>query len=549
MQQEKQKYDEIYGNFRWESFASQYLDWNPAEKLNVAHESIDKHAHDPRKVALYCILPDGRERKYTFRQLKGLSARFAHVLRGLGVHKGDVVARLLPRIPEAYVTWFGTWKVGAIDLPLYTAFGPEAIAHRLMDSGAKIIVTDAENREKLERIQGGLQGVKVIVVWPDQQSHLRTGDISFWRAIEGAPKEFETVPTKAGDIAVLQYTSGTTGLPKGTAIPHHGLLTVLPYPVYLMDVKPDDRVWGFADPGWIYGLFTVGCTLLCLGQPLLVYGPRFDVKNWYEVMKRYKVTNFSAAPTTYRTILAAGNDLPRHYKLKVRRFTSAGELLNPEVVLWFKKHFGVPVSDQYGATEVGMVLGNYPFMKNRPGSMGRPFPGFEVKIMDETGRTAPPGQTNLLCVRKHPFFLSSDYWNQPEKWRERFIEGEWFNTGDLAACDEEGCFYYKGRCDDLISASGLRVGPAEVENSIMDHPAVAEAAVIGKPDPIRGEIIKAFIVLRAGIISSDALAEEIQKAVKEKLSKHCFPREIEFVSELPKTSSGKIIRRELRERS
>ena len=540
--------EEIHRQFDWEEFSRQHLDWNPAERLNIAHEVVDRHAKDRRKVALFCISREGKEEKYTYRELKNLTSQFANVLKDLGIKKGDAVARLLPRIPEAYITLFGTWKAGAIDVPLYTAFGPEGVQYRVEDSGAKLIVTDAENRDKVEETKESLRDVKVMVVSRDRSAGMRRGDLSFWSEMDKAQKEFPTVETSAEDIAILQYTSGTTGLPKGTASPHKGIITVLPYPKYLLDVRDDDMFWGFADPAWVYGSLTVGSTLLCLGHSLLVDEGRLEAKRWYEIMERWEVTNFSAAPTTYRTILAAGETLPKQYKLKLKRLTSGGEFLNAEAMHWFERHLGVPIADQYGITEVGMILGNYPGMKLKPGSMGKPFPGFEIRIMDEEGNEAAPNQTNLIVARGNPYFLSTTYWKQPEKWKECFIKEGWFNTGDLAAKDEEGYFYFKGRSDDLMSLSGYRVGPAEVEASLMEHPAVSEAAVVGKPDPIRGEVIKAFIVLKAGIKLGDRLAQEIQESVKKRLSKHSFPREIEFLSELPKTASGKIMRRELRKR-
>jgi acetyl-CoA synthetase len=248
MVDEEKRYDELYESFDWDTFAREHLDWNPAERLNVAHECVDRHASDPQKVALFCILPDGTEEKYTYRDLKNLSSRFANGLRALGINMGDTVARLLPRIPEAYITFLGTWKAGAIDIPLYTAFQPESIEHRVRDSGAKLIVTDVENRVKLDRIKGGLEGVKVVVVTRDRELVLQRGDISFWAEVENAPGDFKTIETKPEDIAVLQYTSGTTGLPKGTAITHKGFIAVLPYAKYLMDVRDNDIFWGYADP-------------------------------------------------------------------------------------------------------------------------------------------------------------------------------------------------------------------------------------------------------------------------------------------------------------
>ena len=266
-------------------------------------------------------------------------------------------------------------------------------------------------------------------------------------------------------------------------------------------------------------------------------------------MERYEVTNFAAAPTWYRMIMAAGEELPERYAIKPRRFTSAGEYLDPKVRQWFQERFGAAISDQYGLTEIGMILGNYPFMLEKPGSMGRPLPGFDVRLISEDGREAPRGETGIIAVRKNDYFLGKGYWKQPEKWTSCFINGEWFSTSDLAALDEDGYYFYKGRNDDVISSGGHRIGPAEVEAAIMKHPAVAEVAAVGKPDPLRVEIVKAFIVLKAGHTGSEELAKEIQLMVRNSYSAHLYPREVEFVTDLPKTESGKIMRRELRKRA
>jgi acetyl-CoA synthetase len=271
-----------------------------------------------------------------------------------------------------------------------------------------------------------------------------------------------------------------------------------------------------------------------------------DAETWYQVMERFQVTNFSAAPTLYRMIMAAGDTLASHYRIRPRRFTSCGEYLNPQVIEWFKEHFGVGISDQYGLTEVGMVIGNYPFVPEKPGSMGRPLPGYDVGLMDEDGREVPQGKTGIIMVKKHDYFLAKGYWREPDRWRDCFVPGEWYNTRDLAALDEDGYFFYKGRNDDVISSAGYRIGPAEVESAVMKHPAVAEAAAVGKPDELRNEIVKAFVVLREGYEPSAELAKEIQELVRTSYSAHLYPREIEFLEVLPKTESGKIMRRELR---
>ncbi len=541
-------YRKMQKAFTWEGFAKETFDWNPAQRFNITHEAVDRHSNDPKKVALFYISADGKEEKYTYRELKHLTSKFANVLKKLGVEKGDRVARMLPRIPECYITFLGTWKAGAIDVPLFTAFGPEAIEYRVKDCEAKVIVTDAENREKLDRISGGLPGVEIIVVADERGLGIHKGDLSFHHEMANASREFDTVETAFEDIALLEYTSGTTGPPKGATLKHGGIITTVNYAKHVLDVKEGDMFWGFIDPGWLYGLWSAGITVLALGKSLLVYQGAPDVKAWYKTMERYEVNNFSAAPTLYRMIMAAGEDLPRQHKIKVRRLTSGGEYLNPECSAWFEKHFGVPIGDQYGLTEVAVVTVNYPFMESKPGSMGLPLLGLDVAIMDEEGNELPVDETGVVVIRKSKYFLANGYWNKPEKWQESFINGEWFNTGDLAARDEEGYLFYKGRADDIISTSGYRVGPGEVESALIRHPSVAEAAVIGKPDPKRVELIKAFVVLKPSFKPSDELAKELREFVRDRYSKHAYPREIEFLPALPKTESSKIMRRELRKR-
>ena len=541
-------YDKIKESFRWKDFNRETFDWDPEEKFNIAHE-IDRHADDPKKVAIFYISPDNEERKYTYRELRNLTSRFANVLKKLGISKGDRVAVLLSRTIECYISFLGIWKIGAIEVPLFTAFEADAIAYRIKDSEAKVVVTDAKNREKLDKVKDNLQGIEIIVVSDKQGLGIRKGDLSFWHEISKASQNFEIVETSFEDPAVLEYTSGTTGPPKGTIIPHGGIICVVSYAKNVLDVRDDDMFWGFADPGWTYGLLTAGSALLVLGRSLIVYGGVLDVKTWYNIMEKYEVTVFTSAPTLFRKIRAAGETLPKQYKLKIRRLCSAGEYLDPQTSLWFESNLGVPIADQYGITEVAMVVCNYPFMKLKPGSMGKPFIGLDVSLINENGEEVPTGETGIIAVRRSKYFLGRGYWKKPEKWEECFINGEWFNTGDLASRDEEGYYYFKGRADDIISTSGYRVGPGEVEAALMEHPAVAEVGVVGKPDPERGEIVKAFIVLKPGYEASNELAEELKNFVRDKYSKVAYPREIEFLSELPKTESGKVMHRELRKRA
>lgn len=541
-------YDELRKNFTWNKFCDEMFDWNINEKFNISHEAIERHAAYPTKVALFFVDKNFRCEKYTYRELNNLSNQFANVLKNLGMEKGQRVARLLPRIPETYVTFLGTWKAGMVDVPLYTAFGPEAIEYRVKDSGAKVLVTDYENREKISKIAHNLEGVKIIVVPSDMGTGMYTGDMNFWLEMGKASTKFKTIETKADDLAVLVYTSGTTGPPKGTEILQKGIVSVLPYAKYCLDVKDTDMYWGFADPGWTYGLFSAGSTLLVLGQSLLIFEGRFTAEAWYRIMEQYQVTNFTAAPTAYRAIMAAGDELPKKYEVAARHYASAGEPLNKEVIKWFERQFGVMVRDNYGITEVSMLICNSPYLPLKPGSMGKPVPGFEVKLVDPNGQEVPTGQNGVIAAKRSPFLLSNGYWKKPEKWANAFVGGDWFVTGDQAYRDDDGYYYFVGRDDDVISSAGYRIGPFEVESTVLEHPSVAECAVVGKPDELRGEIVKAFVVLKESHNPSEQLAKELQEFVRDRLAKHNYPREIEFLEDLPKTSSGKIKRAELRSR-
>jgi acetyl-CoA synthetase len=532
--------------FSWERFNRENFDWVPAQRFNISHE-VDRHASDPKKVAIFHIAPDGSEQKYTYRELRHLTSKFANVLRNVGIGIGDRVAVMLSRRIECYVAFLAVWKAGAIEVPIFTAFGPEAVEFRVMDCGAKAIVVDADNRAKLDRVAQALPSLQIIVVGGERGLGIRRGDLSFYQELTEASPQFETVETGFHDTAVAQYTSGTTGSPKGTTIPHGGIISEVHYARGVLDVTEHDTFWGFMDPGWAHGLIAAGITLLVLGRSLMVYGGRLTPRRWYEVMESYEVTVFTAAPTFYRMIMTAREELRKGRRLNVRRFVSVGEPLNPDCSSWFDSCFGVPVVDCYGLTEAGMVCVNYPFMSLKPGSMGRPIFGSDVAVMDENGHQLPSGETGLICVKKNDYFHANNYLGKTEQWEARFIDGQWFNTGDLATVDKDGYFFFKGRADDLISASGYRIGPSEVEGALMAHPAVAEAAVVGTHDPQHQETIKAFVVLKPDFSPSDATAKELQEFVRARYSKVAYPRQIQFTTSLPKTESGKIKRHELRE--
>jgi acetyl-CoA synthetase len=549
-------YAEFVEKFSWDTLLKR-CDWPATERYNLGHEICDRWANDPAKAdvpALRFETKDGRQGAFTYRQMKDLSNRVANVLTSLGVQKGDRVAGLLPKTTAILPALIGIWKTGAVYVPLFTAFAGQAVAYRLRHSEASVIITDEANlpkvREGLES-EEGLPFLKKIIVVAAEGIQLGEGIINFWDAVNAASGEFEVVQTKLEDVAEIQYTSGSTGQPKGAMLSHKLGLALLPYLLYAMDMREDDVFWGGADPGWAYGL------IICLVGPLLVGGcatlieTPFNAELCWQVMERYGVTNFAYAPTAYRALAAAGAELAHKYNIKLRVASSAGEPLNPEVIDWFQRELNVPIYDHYGQTEVLMIVNNYHAFSDpiRPGSMGRPMPGFEVAITDENGQPLPRGSVGQIAVNPHSFaYVFNGYLKEPEKTRMLYA-GDYHLTGDVARVDEDGYFWFEGRSDDLINTSGYRVGPFEIESALLEHPAVAEAAVIGVPDKQRGEVIKAYVTLKAGKQGDDKLVEELQQVVKDRVGKHAFPRQVIFTEALPKTPSGKIQRFLLRKES
>lgn len=533
-------YQSLVASFSWDSVKAFY-DWDWDEKFNMAHECCDRWADDPKRIAVFWEDQAGRQAVWTYQQLKEHSDRMANALRSLGVNKGDRIAVLLGKDMELIITALATWKLGAIYVPLFTAFGTEAIRHRMTNAGCKILVTNAEQAQKLEGLNMPIQ----LILTDSGQ-----GGFNFWELLQSASSDFEIVETKKDDPCAIQYTSGTTGLPKGAILAHKGLINGYPYMKFAIGLEPDDIFLGGADPGWAYGLFACTFYPMSFGVSIVAYKGPFDAEKYYQLMEKYQVTNFTYAPTAYRMMMAGGSELVKKYRFAVRKFSSAGEPLNAEVVRFFKDHFGREVYDHYGATETGMIVNNFNVtdMVIKPGSMGLPTPGFHVTLLDPEGRPVPDGEVGEIAVDTSGFasgFLG--YWNDPEKTAEK-RRGKWFVTGDLAYRDEDGYFWFQGRADDIILSAGYRIGPFEVESCLLEHPAVAEAAVIGKPDPEKGEIVKAYVILRPEYTPSDELANELSQYVRNRLSRHEYPREIEFTDELPKTPSGKIQRFVLREK-
>ncbi|WP_342245126.1 acyl-CoA synthetase [Pseudomonas sp. OTU5201] len=497
------------------------------DALNACVECCDRHA-DSGRVALVWEGRNGERATWTFAQLKEAAARFANCLQARGVRPGDCVSGLLPRTPELLITILGTWRAGAVYQPLFTAFGPKAIEHRVQGAGSKLVVTDLTNRSKLDEVEGA---PLVLTVGED-----------FWRELERQPDSFEPVLRKASDPFLLMFTSGTTGLAKPLSVPLKAIVAFVSYMRDAVDLRPEDRFWNLADPGWAYGLYYAVTGPLAMGHATTFYEGGFTVESTCRIIREYGITNLAGSPTAYRLLLAARDEVEGAIKGSLRAVSSAGEPLTPEVIRWFAEGLGCTIHDHYGQTELGMVLCNHHALEHpvRLGAAGFAMPGHRVVVLDEQHRELPCGQPGILALDmpRSPLFWFPGYQGMATK---AFV-GDYYLSGDTVELNEDGSISFVGRSDDVITTSGYRVGPFDVESALIEHPAVIEAAVIGKPDPERTELVKAFVVLHAGHAADAALAEALQQYVRKRLSAHSYPREIEFVAELPKTPSGKIQR-------
>ena len=519
-----------------------------ADTISVAGILCDQHAEDPQKTALLYEDALGNSARYTFAQLRDLSSRLAGVLKALGVTKGDRVATLLPKSPELLVTTLGLWRLGAAHVPLFTAFGPQAISSRVENSQARVLVTDVANRHKVSYANAGSGSPQVVTV-TDDSSGTHDGDVAYRDALAQADPVTDPVLTCGDDLFILIYTSGTTGSPKGVEIPVKALASFVAYMRFGLDVRDDDVYWNMADPGWAYGLFYALVGPLLLGNTTLFFNAPFDVSATYRILETYGVTNVTTAPTVFRMMRAAEDQVIPSDTSSLRLASCAGEPLNPDVVSWGRDQLGVPIHDHYGQTEGGMMVCNHHLPElQRPisaGSMGHTMPGFRIVILDPDGKELAAGQEGQLAVDTYasPLFWYRGYFNDPERTAERFTgNGRYYLTGDSASRDADDYVSFSGRADDIITSAGYRIGPFEPESALLTHEAVAEAAVVGIADELRGEIVKAFVVLKAGYDPSSELAETLRTFVQSTLSAHAYPRQIEFISDLPKTPSGKIQR-------
>ncbi len=515
--------------------------WEVPERYNIATDVCNKHARD--RLAMVWEDWRGDERRVQFGELQDLSAKFANALEAHGVERGDRVATLLPSLPETAAVFLGTYKAGAILLSMSVLYGDEGIQHRLRDSGAKALVTDTTNRH---RIPDGLAEVIFVLDSPDGGERM-AGDIDLRDALEKASASYETVDTAADDPAQLYYSSGTTGQAKGILHAHRYLLAHEEFE-FCHDVQDGELFHGSGEWAWAAGI----CPLLGpwrYGAVQFVYARKggFDPEEQLRVLSKHGVQNMFTTPTALRSMRSVSDAGNRYPLDRMRIVCSAGEPLNPEVISWFREQYGITVLDYYGLTESYPLCGNYPTVEVREGSMGLPLPGWDVAILDEDENPLPAGERGEICLRarSNPHYPLG-YWNRPEDTQEVF-GGDWFHTKDAAQTDEDGYVWYAGRADDVIISAGYRIGPFEVESACVEHPAVLEAAAVASPDERRGTIVKAFIVLAEGHVASDELASEIKAHVRERHSAYAYPREIEFVSDLPKTLTGKIRRVELRE--
>jgi len=539
-------YDEMYKNFEWKEVEKNFS-WSESGKVNIAFEAIDRHALGNRKnkVALYYKNAD-RNEKYTFKEMMENSNRAGNVLKDKGgVVKGDRVFVFMPRSPEIYFVILGAIKLGAIVGPLFEAFMEGAVKDRLADSEAKVIVTTPElvSRIPIDQLPA-LEHIFIVGEEVTEEGKL----IHFNKYYSEADKRLDIEWMDLQDGLILHYTSGSTGKPKGVLHVHNAMLQQYQTAKWVLDLREDDIYWCTADPGWVtgtaYGIF--GPWLH--GASSVVVGGRFNPDVWYEAVESYGVTVWYSAPTSFRMLMGAGDAVVNKYDLSsLRHLLSVGEPLNPEVIRWGMKVFNLRIHDTWWMTETGaQLICNFPCMEIKPGSMGKPIPGVQAAIVDDQGNELPPNRMGNLAIKKGWPSMMKQIWNNAEKYDSYFMLNDWYVSGDSAYMDEDGYFWFQGRIDDVIMTAGERVGPFEVESKLVEHPAVAEAGVIGKPDPIRGEIIKAFIALRAGYEPTEELKEEIRQFVKTGLAAHAAPREISFKEKLPKTRSGKIMRRVLK---
>ncbi len=527
-------WDSIYERFRWKI----------PQHFNIAYSVCDRHAESAGdRVALCFENERGEASRLTYSQLKRLSDRFGNVLRGHGIRQGDRVGIILPQRQETVIAHMAIYKLGAVALPLSVLFGSDAVKYRLADSGTKVVIADASHVDLVESIRADL---------PELQAVMNCdGDKGFWSETNNASDSLEQVNTLAEDPAYLVYTSGTTGPPKGALAAHRCLIGNLPGFELSHNFFPqrDDFFWTPADWAWTGGLLDGLLPSMYYGVPVLGYdGGKFDPEKACHLLEKYRVRNAFIPPTALKMLRQVG-DLRSAYDIHMRSIMSAGESLGAQLFHWSREAFGIEINEMWAQTEFNYIAGNCAeVMPVRPGSIGKSYPGHRVEAVDEEGNPLPAGEIGELAADRDDPVMVLGYWNNEEATRSKFI-GRWWGTGDTGYKDEDGYIWFVGRKDDVISSAGYRIGPGEIEDCLMKHPAIAQVAVIGVPDELRGEAVKAYVVLNRGVDADEALTENIRQSVRTQLAKYEYPRHIEYIDEMPMTTTGKVRRNELRARS
>jgi len=518
--------------------------WNIPEKYNIGYDCVDKHAESEKKDK-YCLLWEnekGDTEKYTFGEMKKLTNKFGNLLRDLGFKKKDRFLIRLPNIPAFHVSFLGGVKIGAVPIPSSVMFRASEVEYRVKDSGSKAVITTSKYADEVREIRNKCPTLEHIIIVDEAKKD----EISYKDSMSCASDELELEKTSKEDMAFFCYTSGTTGNPKGAVHLHRWVAGNDPSVLYWQNGKSDDIIAHTGDLSWIFPLGNGFLYVWRHGLTTFLYNGRFTPEKWFKLIEKYKITNLASVPTCYRMFITV-DDFENKYDLSsLRHCISAGEPLNPEVIEIWREKLGLEIYDGIGMTEVMVYLSNLRDMKIKPGSCGRPQPGKICEIVDNKGNPKPAGKPGILAIKKSDPGLFREYWNKPDKTNASF-KGDWFLTGDVLYKDEDGYYWFSGRDDDLIMASGYRISPFEVESAIISHPEVHEAAVVASPDETRGVIVKAFVILHDQHKASEDLVKDIQEHTKMVSAPYKYPREIEFVTELPKTQSGKIKRKNLRE--
>jgi acetyl-CoA synthetase len=530
-----QTYDQLYACFRWDI---------PA-RYNIASDVCDRHAADPDKIALVGEEPDGKVWRMTFRDVQRKANKLANFLLSIGLGKGDRVMLLLGQNPWTAIAHVACWKAGLVSVPVSILFAADAVAFRLNHVGARVVITDVANLPTAVRArEQAAEPVRIFVIdgsEPEVES--------LPQSIEPARDAFTNVDTAADDPAFLNFTSGTTGNPKGALQAHRAMLGHLPGAEFCLDFfpQPHDLMWSPADWSWLAGLMDVLMPAWYHGVPVLAFrAARFDPEQAFAMIGRHRVRTALLVPTMLRLMRQVPDPVGR-FGARLRAIYSGGEPVGKELLEWSAEVLDLPINEVFGQTECNLVLGsNASVMPIKPGSIGRAIPGHVAAIVDDGGHALPPGATGNIAIRRPDPVMMLEYWRNPEATRDKYA-GDWLITGDLGACDEEGYFWFQGRADDVITSGGYRIGPAEIEDALVRHPAVVMAAAVGVPDPVRTESIKAFVIVKEGFATGPQLADDIRCFVREHLAKHEVPRDIEFVDALPMTTTGKIQRKKLRE--